>query len=277
VTDRLACFYNMLATDGLAEPSGGWVRAIREAGYDGIQLVEPAATEIARQARAAGLRLCGSGRVNLPGDALRLATEARALGLECLTLHVGWGIEDDDEAAILIEAVLDASRATGIPLFVETHRATIFQDMWRTVQFVRRYPALRFNGDFSHWYTGQEMVYGGFEKKLAFIADVIERTRFLHGRIGDPGCIQVDIGDDPMTAREHLHVRHFLMLWEAVFRAARARGEDVLFAPELLSSKIFYARPTLVRDDNRWSQALLLGALARDAFEKVRSEAAPAA
>ena len=37
---------------------------------------------------------------------------------------------------------------------IETHRATICQGMWRTVQFVKRFPELRFNGDFSHWYAG---------------------------------------------------------------------------------------------------------------------------
>ncbi len=56
---------------------------------------------------------------------------------------------------------------------------------------------MRFNGDFSHWYAGQEMVYGGFEKKFAFIQPVIERVRFLHGRISSPGCIQVAVEHDP--------------------------------------------------------------------------------
>jgi len=46
---------------------------------------------------------------------------------------------------------------------------------------------LEFNGDFSHWYTGQEMVYGGFENKLAFIVadhagkkQIIEAIRILY-------------------------------------------------------------------------------------------------
>jgi pentose-5-phosphate-3-epimerase len=58
-------------------------------------------------------------------------------GHECATLHVGWGMEDDDEASRLIESILEASAKSGLPLNVETHRATIFQDMWRTVQFVK--------------------------------------------------------------------------------------------------------------------------------------------
>jgi hypothetical protein len=88
----------------------------------------------------------------------------------------GWGYE----AVRLIEAVLGASSRRSMPLHVETHRATIFQDIWRTVQFVHQFPQLEFKSHFSHWYTGLEMVYGGFENKLSFIQPAIERVRFLH-------------------------------------------------------------------------------------------------
>ena len=81
----------------------------------------------------------------------------------------------------LIESILEASITCEFPLYVETHRATIFQDMWRTVEFVRQFPEMRFNGDFSHWYTGQEMVYGGFEKKFE-VHPAGARTRALHSR-----------------------------------------------------------------------------------------------
>src|SRR5260370_28056365 len=122
-----------------------------------------------------------------------MAQEARSAGLECLTLHVGWGHDDDAEANRLIEAVLDASAKNEMPMYVETHPATIFQDMGRTVQFVRRYPDLRFNGDFSHWDTGSEMVYWDFEKKAALIHAFINRVHFLHVRIWTPGRMQVDL------------------------------------------------------------------------------------
>ena len=54
---------------------------------------------------------------------------------------------------------------------------------------------IRFNGDFSHYYTGQEMVYGDIEAKWTFMQPIFDRVRFIHARIGSPGCMQVDIGD----------------------------------------------------------------------------------
>src|SRR5579884_1378469 len=134
----LRCYMSWLALDGIdsARFAHGRVAAIRDAGYEGIQFGLSDPTPIDRaalvEARALGLGVCGSGRVNSPAEAAALAQAAIDLGLECLTLHAGWGIESDDEAARLIEAILAASSTHRIPLYVETHRATIFQDMQRT-------------------------------------------------------------------------------------------------------------------------------------------------
>jgi hypothetical protein len=263
---------NWLALDGLDSASlgshgGDPVAAIDAAGYDGIQFIDPLDRAALALARARGLGVCGSGRVNAPGDAAPIAQAAADAGLECLTLHVGWGMESDDEGARLIEAVLEANARHGIPLYVETHRATLFQDLQRTVQFVARFPALRFNGDFSHWYTGSEMVYGGFENKLAYIQPVIERVRFVHGRVGNPGCMQVAIAaNDPAP-----YVAHFRAMWTRCFAAylrdPAPQQPFLTFAPELLAPGIFYARSFGGKEESdRWEQSLLLMQIAKECF-----------
>ena len=266
---KLRCYMNWLALEGMnsAYFAHGRVPAIREAGYDGIQFIDPIDSAALKEARAIGLGVCGSGRINVPGDADAVAQSAADAGLECLTLHVGWGMESDDEAARLIEAVLSATAARRIPLYVETHRATIFQDMQRAVSFVDRFPELRFNGDFSHWYTGLEMVYGGFEKKLAYIQPIIDRVRFVHGRIGNPGCMQVAIEpNDPAT-----YVAHFRTMWTACFAAflrdPKPRQPFITFAAELLAPDIYYARTFRGGEESdRWQQSLLLCEIARECF-----------
>jgi hypothetical protein len=219
--------------------------------------------------------VAGSGRVNVPDDAETVAVKMADCGFVSGTLHVGWGTEDEAPACALIEAVLRASEKHRLPLYIETHRATIFQDIWRTVQFLRRYPEVRVNGDFSHWYTGQEFVYGGFENKFHFLAPVLERIRFLHGRIGNPGCMQVDIGYGKVEGQPF--VGHFRKLWTASmhgFLQSAAPGDYLTFVPELLAPSIFYAR--LVRDphgrmleeSDRWLQSLVLCRIAKECFEK---------
>ena len=186
---------------------------------------------------------------------------------------MGWGIEDDYQAAVLIDAVLNASAKHSVPLYPETHRATIFQDLWRTVQLVHRFPQLRFNGDFSHWYTGSELVYGGFENKLKFIRPVLERVRFLHGRIGNPGCIQVKIdnGSNP----EPSYVQHFRTLWRASFAGFLSEPgsqESICFTPELLAPDIYYAGTFGGQEESdRWQESQLLVKIARECFTEAKN------
>lgn len=267
---QLKCYFNLLALNGV---KGKGLEDIAQAGYEGVQFVtDPKPGELS-QCRDLGLETATSGRVNEPADVDALARKWAAAEFVCSTLHVGWGIESEQEASALIESILDASAKHGLPLYVETHRATIFQDMWRTVEFVKRFPELRFNGDFSHWYTGQEMVYGGFERKFEYITPVLERVRFLHGRIGNPGCIQV--GVEVEQKPEPTYLGHFRQLWTTCFRY----GAD-LFVPELLAPDIYYARTfpdgsgQEAEESNRWEQSLALREIAEECFRDSQSRSA---
>jgi sugar phosphate isomerase/epimerase len=268
---RLRVFMNLQAFGDMPQQANG-LKAIRDAGYDGVQFSQPLDHARKDEALGMGLCVCGSGRVNTPADAGPLAKEAREAGLECLTLHVGWGTETDDEAAALIESVLDASSKFSIPLYPETHRATIFQDPWRTVGFLKRFPELEFNGDFSHWYTGTEMVYGGVETKMDFFRPVLGRIGFLHGRIGNPGCMQVDVGDGSIDGRPF--VAHFRALWTASFHGYLARKplcDKFCFTPELLGPEFYYARMFDGHEEtDRWEQSLVLVRIARECFAEAR-------
>lgn len=253
----------MLTLEGLPHRS---LEDVKNAGYLGVQFASPATQSELQNCRQLGLEFAASGRINEFEKTKPLAEQWAGEGFVCATLHLGWGLEDDSEAARLIESVLTASTTYKLPLYIETHRATILQDMWRTVEFVRQFPEIRLNGDFSHWYTGQEMVYGGFEKKLQFIQPVLERVRFVHGRIGNPGCMQVRV--DPDQDPEPEYVTHFRQLWTACFRYGTR-----IFAPELLAPSIYYARTFPgpnghpVEESDRWEQSLILKKIAEDCWE----------
>lgn len=241
-------------------------RAVKDAGYEAIQGPEDESA-----ARRVGLAITSGNRVDTVGDADRVAREAKDKGYDCVTLHVGTGFDDDDVVFKLLDAILNASARHDLPLYVETHRATITQDIWRTLQFIKKFPGLRLNGDFSHWYTGHEMVYAPIEKKWELMAPAFERVRFIHGRIGNPGCIQVDIGD----GTNRTYVDHFREMWtrsfEGFLRTAKP-GDFIDFTPELLWPAIYYARTYKdsrgrdVEEGNRWEQALLLTRIATECF-----------
>jgi hypothetical protein len=237
----------------------------REAGY---VLIQGGDDDLALRA---GLERAGMGRVVHAGETARLAEEAKARGCGSVTLHVGTGFESDSEADALVVDILDASSTHDIPLYIETHRATITQDPWRTLRLVERHPNMRFTGDFSHWYTGVELVYGDLGTKLDALQPVFDRVRFVHGRIGTPCSIQVDVGD----GKSQPYVTDFSEIWSRVFEAFLRNAEEdepIVFVPELLSPLNYYALRVrtpageLVEAGDRWEQAFALCDIAAEAF-----------
>lgn len=269
---RLRIGMSLLTLTGLPEWSIGpkgeladRLAQVREARVEAVQAHMP---DIVRAIQDAGLVATALARVDKPEDALVVARRGKSWGCDCTTLHVGTGFESDDEAFALIDAIVDASIAENYPLFVETHRATAAQDMKRTLDLIQRVPEVRFNGDFSHWYTGGEMTYGSVDAKLDRLQPAIRRTRFLHGRISTPGCIQIPVRDGEQEA----HVSVFRKFWSRSFAGflASARPGDVMgFYPELLPASYHYARlmrtasGTLSEESDRWGEALALIDIAR--------------
>lgn len=231
------------------------------------------------------LRRCGLHRINAVGEAEDVFRNHVDAGDACITLHVGWGMEDDDEVHALLRDIFKASERSGLPCFIETHRATITQDMWRSVQLTKAFPDIRFNADFSHWYCGQEMVYGDFEAKLDFLQPVFDRVGFMHARIAAPGMIQAPIesvAHPPRFAAGTNYLGHFKQMWTramAGFRANAAPGDVLVFAPELLTSSIYYAQlapdasGNLCEKSDRYHEALLYLEIARDCWSRANPNA----
>lgn len=238
--------------------AGAMFHAAVAAGYEGMQVPLPG---FVPSARAAGLeRVSGLGPARSPDEVAAAVGDWADAGVDAVVLHLGTGFETDHEATALVEAVQRAQAEHPLDVLVETHRATLTQDPARTLRLVEAAPDLRFCGDLSHWYTGVELVYGDLDDKLERLAPVLERVRMLHGRISDPGCIQVAV--EPEDGSDH--VDHFRRMWRAVLAGCEAAGVGELpFVVELLPASAHYAR-TVDRGDgpteevDRWAQADVL-------------------
>ncbi len=249
-------------------------------GFEGVQV-----TDNLPLSAGSLLPHCGLDRINAPADADAIFARHAARRDRCITLHVGWGVEDDAEIDALLRAILNAAQKHRLPAFIETHRATITQDMWRTVQITKRFPEVRFNIDLSHYYCGQEMVYGDWAQKLAFLQPLFDRTGFMHGRIAAPGWMQAPIDDlasKPTLAHGADYLAHFREMWTRAMQGflRHAQPDDeLIFAPELLRADIYYARKfpaasahssAPVEETDRYQQALLYRDLARACWTDAR-------
>jgi len=249
------------------------LEAAAAAGYQGVQGANP------RRCRELGLVPTTFALHPEPGGLAEQAQRWADLGFACCTMLLGTGLTDDDTADRLVDEVLGASTTAGVPIYVETHRATVTQDIWRTLRLVERHPDLRFNGDLSHWYTGHELGMTDMATTVEVLGPVLDRVRYLHGRIGTSGCMQVDVGDGDVA--QHPSVAHFQAMWTRAMAGFVAGAADdpvpppdlqLGFAPELLPSEVGYARLVpgpdggLREESDRWAQALVLTRLADECF-----------
>ncbi len=250
---------------------------LKKDGFEGAQDGDAA------DCRAAGIGSVGSGRIDSVAEAKELAKKLKDQGHEAGTAHVGTGFEDDAQMDALVRATVEASDELNFPLFIETHRATITQDAWRTIQMIKRVPAVRINGDFSHYYTGQELPYGDLEAKWRAMQPIFDRIGFMHGRIGNTSCMQVDIADGKSPVPQAFgmcdFLAHFREMWTRAmhgFLKSAKPGDYLVLAPEILSPAIYYGRKftqpdgTLREESDRYAQALVYARIARECFEQAK-------
>jgi sugar phosphate isomerase/epimerase len=240
--------------------------AIRAAGYEAIQTLEPAT--------AIAARLIPSGLARIFDDMRQMREVAmrwRDAGCDCTTVQLGTGFESDDEMARLAESLLEISQAEKHPLFLETHRATMTQDIKRTLDLIARFPELRFNGDFGHWYIGHELTYGDMDMKFERMRPVFERTRFLHLRVSSNAFGQLTASD---SAQAH-HLAYYRRMWTASFAGflkTAAPGDYIAAHSELLPARAAY--PKMVpgpdgaprEESDRWTESAFLIDVARQCF-----------
>lgn len=262
--------------DWSAGPRGGTPEvyaAIKAAGYEAIQTLEPAA------AHAAGLIPTGLARIFDDTAKMReTAVRYRDAGCDCTTVQLGTGFESDDEMARLAEALLEISQAENHPLYLETHRATMTQDIKRTLDLVGRFPELRFNGDFGHWYIGHELTYGDMDMKFEKMRPVFERTRFMHLRVSSNAFGQLTASDPA----EERHLAYYKRMWTASFTGfLRSAGPGDYFAvhPELLPARAFYPKMlpgpdgALREESDRWTESAFLIDVAHECFAAAEKSA----
>jgi hypothetical protein len=240
-------------------------------GFEGVQL-----SRDDPQVSDGFIPFVGLDRLNLPADADEVVVRHAMRGDLRMMVHVGWGLE----TFRLDQAILTAPDQYGLAIFIETHRATIAQDVWRTMEGTKKLPTVRAKGDFSHSYCKQKLVFGDWDSKLAFMQPIFDRVGFLHGRIASPSSIQVSAGSRIGSRPSHAHgqvnyLDHFKELWTHAMRGfIRTAGPDdvLIFAPEPFSSRHYNSRKfpddsgEFVEGSDCYCQALLYKNLARACF-----------
>ncbi|MGG1663128.1 sugar phosphate isomerase/epimerase family protein [Brevibacillus sp. NRS-1366] len=268
------------AMRGIGDERGEWsiekkVEKIAEAGFRGIMGRLPALEEAELWRKLLdryGLRFGIEAFPEDPEDFSEFLRQSKEFGVSYVNAQVKDAFVVGERAIDRLQGIITAGSKAALPVFVETHRGRITQDLLRTVEYVQALPDLRLTIDLSHYVLAGEMLHAD-ERAEACFQLLLQRTSCIHGRISNGEQIQVDIGpngEHPIAGRYLAWWKQGMMNWRSEARP----GEILPFVCELgpipyAIAQEGYSEAKQQEISNRWEQSLLLKRLAEEVWESV--------
>lgn len=250
---------------------------IAAAGFGGLVVQcqsEQEADELSAMLHGRGLGI-GFAAVAKEADDLLPAIElAHRMRADYLCVRVPGSLESSPKIADLLDEMYDVVNDAGLPLFIETHRGDVTQDLRRTVKVINRLKKIRFAGDFSQYVLAGGLEGPWNEEIRDHFEQIAGRCGSWRGRVSLGHQIQNDIGDGSGEMP-----RQFTKIWTTGMSAwlKKSRPGDVLpFTCELEPA------PGAIMDSggreisDRWEQSAVIKRLAEEAWSAAQIEPAAA-
>ncbi|MFC3077747.1 sugar phosphate isomerase/epimerase family protein [Phenylobacterium terrae] len=246
------------------------------AGFDGVGVSlarSDRAEAVARGVRERGKGFEAMGFVRAREDVARAIDRAESLGAHHLSLQIMTRLDRVGEAVALLESFeAEAARAT-IPVYYETHRGRLTNDLLFTCRILDALPELRLTGDLSHYPVAHEMPLPVPAGDLGRISKVLNHCWAFHGRVSGAHQIQL-----PFTAPQHQGwLAQHRAWWREGFASWITRspeGGELTFMPELGPPHYAMTDANGGELGDRWTEALSLMEMARETWALALSDAA---
>lgn len=237
------------------------VAVIKSAGYDGISTMwdsETLARQAGNLARAEGLVVEGT---CLPTDVEQVADYldwGHKYGLHHLNLQLNMRPRTLGEALTIIDRLTALSSQADFPVYVETHRGRLTNDLLFMLDILDERPELKLLADLSHYVVAREVELPVSPETDQQIERILQHAWAFHGRVAGAGQVQL-----PLSFPQHQpYLDLFTTWWQRGFTSWRQRaGEnDTLTFVTELGPQPYYAIPGADGRDltDRWEEALML-------------------
>ena len=207
-----------------------------------------AASEVARQ-----LRLRDMGGI-IVVDFIDMAKDFNA---SCLNVISGvMPLKPSDAIPIVKNWIKEAEKAD-VKILFETHRDSLLNDLFFTIQLMDLIPEMRLCADLSHIVVDRELRLPLNDRDNEYINKVINRSDCFQGRVANREQIQIQI-DFPQHAE---WVEQFKSWWKIGLNDWHMRNDD---DAELIFLCELGPRPYAITDGNqeelsdRWNEALII-------------------
>ena len=178
---------------------------------------------------------------------------------------------DPADAVPVIDRWMQEAADYDFPLLFETHRDSLLNDMYYTLQVMDLVPEMRLCADLSHFVVDREMRAPVTAADQAHINRILQRSDCMQGRVASREQVQVQI-DFPQHQEWVAIFRHW---WKQGMRAWRQRNADdatLIFLCELGPPPYAITDRNQRELSDRWQEALQIRSWAREIWSELEAE-----
>ncbi len=175
------------------------------------------------------------------------------------------------DAVPVIYRWMEDAQKVGMPLLFETHRDSLLNDLYYTLQLIDCIPEMRLCADLSHFVVDREFRVPIPERDQAYIRRVLERSDCFQGRIASREQIQVQIG----FPQHRVWVDIFKDWWRLGMRQWRQRNADnatLVFLCELGPPPYAITDGQRHELSDRWQEALQIRQWVQEIWASLEAE-----
>ena len=251
-------------------------RMVAEAGYDGM-CIDPAADEIEEFQKILpyfgefGLSSMVNAFPYQLEDMRPLFDLAKDANASLVNIIGGVMPIDPADAVPVINRWMQEAADYDFPLLFETHRDSLLNDMYYTLQVMDLVPEMRLCADLSHFVVDREMRAPVTETDQAYIDRILRRSDCMQGRVASREQVQVQI-DFPQHQEWVAIFRHW---WKLGMRAWRQRNADdatLIFLCELGPPPYAITDRNQRELSDRWQEALQIRSWVREIWSELEAE-----
>jgi hypothetical protein len=171
----------------------------------------------------------------------------------------------------VVERWMNDAGEAGLPLLFETHRDSLLNDLYFTLQLLDLVPDMRLCADLSHFVVDREMRIPITPRDRGYVERILEQSDCFQGRVASREQVQVQIG----FPQHQKWVDVFRDWWKFGMRRWRERNPPdatLIFLCELGPP------PYAITDHNqrelsdRWEEALQIRAWVLDIWRELEDE-----
>jgi hypothetical protein len=262
---------------GRAEHSHStWFKMIADAGYDGV-CIDPAVSEIAELRGLKALYAendlkCMMNAFPFTIDDMQPLYEfANELNASLVNIIGGvMPINPKDAVPVIQRWTAEADQA-GLPMLFETHRDSLLNDLYYTLQIIDLVPDIKLCADLSHFVVDREMRDPITSIDQRYIDRILERSDCFQGRVANREQVQIQI-----EFPQHQNwVSIFRGWWKQGMRQWRERHADdatLIFLCELGPPPYAITGMDQRELSDRWQEALLIRTWVEEIWQELEQE-----